>query len=88
MSDIELTTLSSKGQIVIPLGVREELDLQEGETFAVMGKGDTIILKKVFLPSKKELFEKMHGWGVRFAKKRELQEEDLQGLIKRGRKAR
>ena len=87
MSEVELTTLSSKGQVVIPLGVREELDLQEGETFAVLGRDDTIVLKKVLLPSKKELFEKMHAWGTAFAKRKGLREEDLQQIIERRRKA-
>lgn len=81
MSEIELTKLSSKGQIVIPQSLREELGLEEGETFAVIARGDTIVLKKLQLPSKKELFEKIHQWGVAFAQKRGLKEDNLQKMI-------
>ncbi len=83
MSDVELTKLSSKGQVVIPQNVRDELHLKEGETFAVMGKEDTIILKKVAVPSPKEVFNRVHAWGVSFAKKKNLKEEYLQAAIKR-----
>ncbi len=85
MSAIELTKLSSKGQVVIPQNVRDELSLKEGETFAVVGKEDTIILKKVQVPAKKELFEKIHKWGVEFAEKKGLKEEDLQKIIEKSR---
>ncbi len=72
MSEVELTRLSSKGQIVIPQHVRDELGLKEGETFVVLGKEDTIILKKVVVPSPKEVFSKVHSWGVKFAARKGL----------------
>lgn len=86
MSEVELTRLSSKGQVVIPQHVRDELGLKEGETFVVLGKEDTIILKKVAVPSSKEVFAKVHSWGVRFAAKKGLKEEDLQKAIVRSRR--
>ncbi|MBI4450826.1 AbrB/MazE/SpoVT family DNA-binding domain-containing protein [Candidatus Woesearchaeota archaeon] len=85
MSDVELTKMSSKGQVVIPLHVRDELGLKEGETFAVMGEEDTIILKKVAMPSAKEVFERVHSWGTKFSAKKGLKEADLQAVIKRSR---
>lgn len=45
--DIEITRLSSKGQIVIPGSIREKLELSEGEIFSVSAKENFIILKKV-----------------------------------------
>lgn len=85
MSDVELTKLSSKGQIVIPQRVRDELGLKEGETFAVMGSEDTVVLKKVVMPSAKEVFERVHSWGTKFSAKKGLKEADLQAAIKRSR---
>ncbi|MBI4450348.1 AbrB/MazE/SpoVT family DNA-binding domain-containing protein [Candidatus Woesearchaeota archaeon] len=85
MSDIELTTLSSRGQIVIPQSVRDELGLKEGETFAVMGSEDTVVLKKVSMPSAKEFFERLHSWGAKFSARKGLKEADLQATIKRTR---
>ena len=40
MSSIATTRLSSKGQIVIPEEVGNELDLEPGAQFVVMGEGD------------------------------------------------
>ncbi len=85
MSNVELTKLSSKGQVVIPQHVRDELGLKEGETFAVIGKEDTIVLKKVSVPSPKEVFERLHSWGIKFAAKKSMKEENLQAAIKRSR---
>ena len=43
--------MSSRGQIVIPLDIREQLGLKEGEKFVVVGEEDTVILKKITMPS-------------------------------------
>lgn len=51
MEALEVTKLSSKGQVVLPQAIREKLDLREGEKFVVMGHHDTIILKKLEMPS-------------------------------------
>jgi AbrB family looped-hinge helix DNA binding protein len=45
--NIEITKLSSKGQVVIPGSIREKLELSEGEVLAVSAKDNVIILKKV-----------------------------------------
>jgi len=51
MEKIEVTSISSRGQVVIPRGIRERLHLYEGEKFVVLGEEDTIILKKLEVPS-------------------------------------
>jgi AbrB family looped-hinge helix DNA binding protein len=40
-------TVSSKGQIVIPLDLRRELGLKEGEQLDVASNADTIVLTRV-----------------------------------------
>lgn len=55
MDALETTTMSSRGQIVIPQRVRDALDLGAGAKFIVIGDGDTIILKKIAVPSIVEL---------------------------------
>ncbi len=52
--DLELTRVSSKGQVVIPGIIRERLGLADGTRLLVFGEGDTIILKKVGLGSNTE----------------------------------
>ena len=83
MNTIELTKISSKGQIVIPKHLRKELSIEEGEIFAITGREDTILLKKVSMPTKKELFQKLHTWGTTFARKKGLKEENVEGAVRR-----
>jgi AbrB family looped-hinge helix DNA binding protein len=45
--EIEITRISSKGQVVIPLPIREKMKIKEGEAFAVSERGNLIVLKKV-----------------------------------------
>lgn len=47
MSEIDVVTVSSRGQVSIPADVRRELDLEEGAKLLVVSKGDNILLKKV-----------------------------------------
>lgn len=80
----ELVTMSSKGQIVIPKDLREELGFGKGISFAVFGKDDTLILKKVNIPSANEAFKKIHKWGVDFSRKKGLKEKDVERMIHTG----
>ena len=89
MSEVELTQMTSKGQIVIPVDIRREINAIEGTTFAVFGTGDTIVLKKIQKP-KKEDFEK--SWAklvqasAKKAKAKGIKEDDVTRIIheKRG----
>jgi len=53
--EIELTKVSSKGQVVIPQRVRERLKIREGETLAVSAEGDLLVLKKIKNPLEEDL---------------------------------
>ncbi len=53
MPDLATTTLSSRGQVVIPETVRNHLGLKAGDRFVVLGHDDTIILKEIRPPSMK-----------------------------------
>jgi len=79
--NVETVRMSSKGQVVIPLEIREEVHVEEGTLFAVVGSHDTIILKRITTPSKDELIKELGS----FAKKAKMKlqrkgftEEDLQ----------
>ena len=56
---VETVKMSSKGQIVIPQGIREELDAGEGSVFAVIGTKDSVILRKIGTPSKDDLLREL-----------------------------
>ena len=45
MKGINITKISSKGQVVIPINMRK--DLKEGEELVIIRNGNQIILKKV-----------------------------------------
>ncbi len=46
-TQLTLTRLSSKGQVVIPSDLRKKLNIQSGEYFAVTTVGKMLVLKKM-----------------------------------------
>ena len=74
--EVQLTTASEKGQVVIPQEIREEMGIKSGTKFAVYGKGDTIVFKRLELPTTKD-FEKLAKFGRSFAQKRGIKEKDV-----------
>lgn len=44
---MELTKISSKGQIVIPLKIRNELKIEEGSVIAIEKIKNMVVLKKI-----------------------------------------
>lgn len=53
--EIELTKMSSKGQVVIPQKVRDMLKIKEGQTLAVSAEKDLLVLKKISNPLEQDL---------------------------------
>jgi AbrB family looped-hinge helix DNA binding protein len=80
MGEVMITRLSSKGQIVLPKVLRETLDLKSGEIFAMFGEDNTIVLKKIELPSEEE-FEKLLKWGQKYAKKFKISKKDVMKAV-------
>lgn len=81
----DIITMSSKGQIVVPKGLRERLRIDSGSNFAIFGNEDTIVLKKIEIPSAKEVFQNLNRWGTKLAKEKGWKEEDLMKKIHKGR---
>ncbi|HTV65087.1 MAG TPA: AbrB/MazE/SpoVT family DNA-binding domain-containing protein [Bryocella sp.] len=48
------TTMSSRGQVVIPDEIRRGLRLEPGTAFIVVARGDTIVLQRLKEPPWKE----------------------------------
>ena len=44
---IDVTKISSKGQVVIPKPIRDSLELMEGDRLIAYARGDLIILKRL-----------------------------------------
>ncbi len=85
MSEVAITKMSSRGQIVVPKNLREAMGISSGEVFALFGNSDTIILKRLDVPSKSQ-FEKLMKWGQEFAEKKGIKREDVKKAIEASRK--
>ena len=85
MEKLEITSMSSRGQVVIPQDIRQHMGLKEGEKFIVVGEDDTVILKKLSMPSFKG-FEKLMQKTQQFAKSKEITPAQVEEAIKRARR--
>ncbi|MFH1316181.1 MAG: AbrB/MazE/SpoVT family DNA-binding domain-containing protein [Candidatus Woesearchaeota archaeon] len=87
---VETIKMSSKGQIVIPKGIRKDMHADEGTVFAVIGSEDSVVLKKITTPSKEELISELSiiaEEGAKRAKKLGIKESDVSDLVHKSRKA-
>lgn len=86
-----VTKMSSKGQIVIPLDIRKELGLHEGELFTIVGEKDSIILKRFRVPSRAQAMKELGRMAREQQKKLEakgLTEQDVINIaLRRGKPA-
>lgn len=81
MAAYSTTKLSSKGQVVIPEQIRDNLKLKEGDQFVVIGQGDTVILKAITPPSL-ESFSDLMKEASRNARMLKLKPTDIAKAIK------
>jgi antitoxin PrlF len=79
---LEITRLSSKGQVVLPLEIRRKLHLSNGAKFAVVGEGDTVILKKIATPPVSEIRRLLQA-SRRYARQVGLKPSDVRRAIQR-----
>ena len=88
---LETIKMSSRGQVVIPQDIREEIHASEGTLFSIMNNKDTLILKKIETPSKEELIKELEiiaKEGRKRAEKLGIKESDVPHLVHSVRKLR
>lgn len=85
MYTLATTRMSSKGQVVIPEAIREELGLKPGAQFVVAGQRDAIILKTISKPSPAE-FSAMLKTARQQARKAAMKKSDIGAAIRKVRK--
>ena len=81
--------MSSKGQIVIPRDIRTEICASEGTMFAVVSGRDSIVLKKVAIPSKEELIcelKEIAKEGKKRLESKGIKEADIPRIVEKSRK--
>lgn len=82
MTVLATTRLSSKGQVVIPEEIRKRLGLEAGVQFVVVGDGDTVILKIITPPSRKE-FGGLLAKARRQAREAGMKRSDIDAALKK-----
>ncbi len=86
MSDAATTTLSSKGQVVIPEEIRSRLGLKTGAQFVVVGDRDVVILKVLEAPALAE-FSALRARARRAANEAGVRPADVAKAISKVRRA-
>jgi len=84
MPNLATTKMSSKGQVVIPEGIRKRLGLKAGAQFVVVGDKDVVILKAISQPSMED-FDALISEARRQAKKAGMKPSDITTAIARAR---
>ena len=82
MESVATTRMSSKGQVVIPESLRQQLGLESGTQFIVMGEDDVIILKTIQTPSMRD-FDRMIAKARRQAKQAGMKRSDVAAAVSR-----
>lgn len=79
---VDVLTVSSKGQISLPVEMRKRLSIKQGDKFAAYDAGDVILLKPLKLPTEEDFMlwlDEASEW----AKKNDLQESQVSDIIKK-----
>ncbi|MFT4249914.1 MAG: AbrB/MazE/SpoVT family DNA-binding domain-containing protein [Candidatus Woesearchaeota archaeon] len=82
--EIEITKMTSKGQVVIPQEIRRKAEIQEGERFFVYQDKDAIVLRKTTtLESAKSIdeFERVFSSLWKTAAKKNVSQKDVEQEI-------
>ena len=80
-----ITSLSTKGQVVIPEDIRKMIGLKEGTKMMVFTDGANVMLKPLLVPNM-EAFEKMAKESRKYAKKAGLKKSDVEEAIQKVRR--
>jgi AbrB family looped-hinge helix DNA binding protein len=81
------TTLSTKGQVVIPEEIRAQLGLEPGAQFVVIADRDVVIFKLLEPPSLKD-FAAIVGRARRIAKQTGMTQANITNAVKKVRRSR
>ena len=81
---VNITRISSKGQVVIPFEIREKMNLEEGNLLIISDSDNSICMKKIELPKIKSWKEATKPFREA-AKKSNFSNDDLKKLIEESR---
>lgn len=81
----QIVTVSSKGQISLPVSIREHLSIDTGDKLVAYTSGDVIMLKTLKIPSVEEFessLDKAQEWAASVV----YVENDINDIIKSSRR--
>lgn len=84
--DTQVLTVSSKGQISLPVNIRKRLSIDTGDKLVAYASDDVIMLKTLKLPSADE-FKAALSQAQEWAKNVGYKEDDVNDVIKSVRKS-
>ena len=79
--DMQVLTVSSKGQISLPVSIRKMLSINTGDKLVAYASGDAIMLKTLKMPTVQELeksLEEAQEWAASVG----YEESDVNDIIK------
>jgi AbrB family looped-hinge helix DNA binding protein len=86
---VDTVRMSSKGQIVIPQGLRDEMNLGEGSVLAIACDKERLVLRKIKTPTKEELlgqFDVAAKSGKARLQQKGIAEKDIPAFVEKRRK--
>lgn len=83
--NMQILTVSSKGQISLPVSIRKRLSIDTGDKLVAYTSGDVIMLKTLKLPSPEE-FETSLDEAQEWAASVGYDESDVDDIVKSARK--
>ncbi len=84
MTQIQITSVSSKGQVVIPSDIRETMGISMGMKMIIFTDGDNLLLKPIQTP-RFETFKKLVKESKQLITKTGFKKANVQKLIKQAR---
>jgi len=87
MMEIDVASVSTKGQVVIPSRIRKQLGIQTGSQLMVMTDGDSVLMRAI-VPPKGESFKQLIRESRELAADAGLTPADVDRAIQEARRAR
>ena len=86
MKTVDVTSVSSKGQVVIPRTFRKNLGIETGDKLLVLSDGVNLLLKPMEEP-RLDTFKRLINESRRYAKEAGLKRDDIPQVIRKVRNA-
>jgi len=77
----ELVKMSTKGQLVVPMGIRSKENFKPSDRFAAFGVKDGVLFKKVDIPDVRAEFESLSKEIAKKFKERKVKESDVEEAV-------